>query len=144
MHCPSCGTGMKALFTGLFCPNDCDRPKPEKAPPTGLKYYTRFDGARVVMVSRFDDIPLNAKEGLWVDAARRDPRYLVSPHTVEEVLQWKYKSPDKFGTVIIGNVSYRAWVDVPATWAQDLAKGKASYEQSLAKGYVVAYVIPPA
>lgn len=28
MNCPECGEGMKALFTGLFCPNDCDRPGP--------------------------------------------------------------------------------------------------------------------
>ena len=24
-HCPTCGTAMKDLFTGQFCPRDCDR-----------------------------------------------------------------------------------------------------------------------
>jgi len=27
MKCPKCNTEMKALFTGFFCPNDCDKPE---------------------------------------------------------------------------------------------------------------------
>lgn len=27
MLCPDCSTPLKPLFTGFFCPNDCDRPK---------------------------------------------------------------------------------------------------------------------
>ena len=26
--CPSCGTSMKPLFVGFFCPNDCDQKAP--------------------------------------------------------------------------------------------------------------------
>lgn len=28
--CPACKTPMKDLFTGVFCPNDCDKPKPAR------------------------------------------------------------------------------------------------------------------
>lgn len=30
MICQECNTRMKPLFTGFFCPNDCDRPQPKR------------------------------------------------------------------------------------------------------------------
>lgn len=49
MKCNSCGSGMKPLFTGFYCPNDCDRGgKPRVMPAT----FTRYDGKQAFLVSR--------------------------------------------------------------------------------------------
>lgn len=41
--CNSCGGAMKPLFTGFYCPNDCDKPAAKtkdsnKTPPHGIDY----------------------------------------------------------------------------------------------------------
>ncbi|MFA6159156.1 MAG: hypothetical protein WC763_06055 [Candidatus Paceibacterota bacterium] len=35
MTCPACGGPMSPLFTGSFCPRDCDRPRAVTQAPTG-------------------------------------------------------------------------------------------------------------
>lgn len=41
MNCPTCGTAMRPLLTGEFCPNDCDRPRvdSEESSPCTLAPY---------------------------------------------------------------------------------------------------------
>lgn len=135
--CPNCNGKMAPLFTGMFCVNECDRPGPVKKAPDGVIYCTRFDGARCVVVSRVDDIPLNATEGLWIDAANKDATALAGPKTPEQAMSWTKKiGPNQ---VAFG---YRAWQECPRLWAQDLATFRYNYENSFAKGYKAAYVIP--
>ncbi len=36
MNCKCCGAKMKALFTSVYCPNECDKPLPK---PKISKYF---------------------------------------------------------------------------------------------------------
>jgi hypothetical protein len=53
MKCPDCGAEMKDLFTGQYCPNDCDRKvtehiDPERTQPIWLPALTKSNSTRSI------------------------------------------------------------------------------------------------
>lgn len=67
LTCPTCKGHMKPLFTGFFCPNDCDRtPRPLKSTDAFIHVH---DGTRwqVWLADSIDRVlPLEAQRGWWI------------------------------------------------------------------------------
>ena len=90
MHtCLICGHVMKPLFTGWFCPQDCDRrPTSNTTDRLEWKPYPYKTGWRYAVVSRLEDLPERARGGWWI-VKDSDPLN-CQPYLDVDQIGWKY------------------------------------------------------
>lgn len=89
MHnCLTCGGQMKPLFTGWFCPRDCDR-KPASPLSNGLEWkpWPADPSWHYAIVMRFEDLPVRARGAWWVDKGS-PPKPNVYPSL--DLIGWDY------------------------------------------------------
>lgn len=97
--CPTCNGPMRPLFTGSFCPRDCDRPTTRSAQEEYLFLYSGIK-YRVIRLTVDDPIPAEAAWG-WCLSSKSEP-YQSADLPTEEVLDALAQYRKKFAHQVPG------------------------------------------
>lgn len=104
MNCTVCGGEMKQLFTGYYCPKNCDRPSAQATPAVeeGRHYYIRDYpgnereiGKRYSGVTKFANVDLDSSIMQYYRHNRRTRIYRIQAHKL-----FGDGKPDRDGDVI--------------------------------------------
>lgn len=102
--CPICNGSMLPLFTTMFCPRDCDRPRPAGpvGPPTTGEHIGTIDGWSVHLLRRDEHAPGDLDwNGWWLstqclEAFVKDPTKYVRDYC-GSALDYGWPSKNRFG-----------------------------------------------